>query len=135
MLCLLLLTFMKKIWIFIAISGAIAVIMGAMSAHMLKDVLTVKEIARIQTAATYQMYHTLIIAALAVYYQYNPLKAISQSNWMFAMGIILFSGSLYLYTFSKIYALVFVTPIGGLLFILGWLSLVRLAVSSSRPAQ
>ena len=35
---------MKKIWIFIAISGAIAVIMGAMSAHMLKDVLTVKEV-------------------------------------------------------------------------------------------
>jgi len=117
---------MKKIWIFIALSGALAVIMGAMSAHMLKDMLEVKDIARIQTAATYQMYHTLIIAMLAVYYQYKPLKAIHQSAWIFALGIILFSGSLYLYTFTKIHTLVFITPIGGMFLILGWLSLVRL---------
>ncbi|MBT4122500.1 MAG: DUF423 domain-containing protein [Candidatus Ruthia sp.] len=118
---------MKKFWIFISISGALAVVMGAMSAHMLKDMLVAKDIARIQTAATYQMYHTLIIAALAVYYQYNPMQVIKQSSWMFAVGIVLFSGSLYLYTFSKIHAMVFITPIGGMLFILGWLSLLRLA--------
>jgi len=116
---------MKKFWIFIAISGALAVVMGAMSAHMLKDILEVKDIARIQTAATYQMYHTLLIAILAVYYQYNSLKTIRQSAWIFSIGIVLFSGSLYLYTFSKINAFVFVTPIGGILLILGWLSLVR----------
>ena len=122
---------MKEIWIFIAVSGALAVIMGAMSAHMLKDVLAVNDIARIQTAATYQMYHTLLLAVLAVYYQYNPLKAIKQSGWIFALGIVLFSGSLYLYTFSKIQVMVFITPIGGLLFILGWLSLLRLAKRNS----
>ena len=118
---------MKKIWIFIALSGAIAVAMGAMSAHMLKDVLEAKGIERLQTAATYQIYHTLIIAMLAVYYQYKPSQAIKQSSWIFAIGIVLFSGSLYLYTFSKIHAMVFITPIGGMLFILGWLSLLRLA--------
>ncbi|RUM82130.1 MAG: DUF423 domain-containing protein [Candidatus Thioglobus sp.] len=118
---------MKKIWIFIALSGALSVIMGAMSAHMLKDVLEAKDISRIQTAATYQMYHTLLIAILAVYYQYKPLKAIQQSTWIFVFGIVLFSGSLYLYTFTKIHTLVFITPIGGMLLILGWLSLVRLA--------
>ena len=123
---------MKKIWIFIAISGALAVSMGAMSAHMLKDMLVPLDIARIQTAATYQMYHTLIIAVLAVYQQHNPLKAINQSQWLFGLGIVFFSGSLYLYTFSKIHPLVFITPIGGLLFILGWLSLVRLAIKSSK---
>ncbi|RUM79294.1 MAG: DUF423 domain-containing protein, partial [Candidatus Thioglobus sp.] len=48
-------------------------------------------------------------------------------SWIFAIGIVLFSGSLYLYTFSKIHAMVFITPIGGMLFILGWLSLLRLA--------
>ena len=117
---------MKKIWIFIAFSGALAVVMGAMSAHMLKDVLEAKDISRIQTAATYQMYHTLLIAILAGYYQYKPLKAIQQSAWIFVLGIILFSGSLYLYSFSKIHTLMFITPIGGLLLILGWLSLARL---------
>ncbi len=45
---------MKKIWIFIALSGALAVAIGAMSAHLLKDVLEAKDIARLQTAATYQ---------------------------------------------------------------------------------
>ena len=94
---------------------------------MLKDVLEAKDISRIQTAATYQMYHTLLIAILAVYYQYKPLKAIQQSAWVFVFGIVLFSGSLYLYTFTKIHTLVFITPIGGMLLILGWLSLVRLA--------
>ncbi len=118
---------MKKIWIFIALSGALAVIMGAMSAHMLKDILEVKDIAKIQTAATYQMYHTLIIAVLTVYYQYKPRKVIQQSAWIFVLGIILFSGSLYLYTFSKIHMLVFITPVGGVLLILGWLSLIRLS--------
>ena len=117
---------MKKIWIFIAFSGALAVIMGAMSAHMLKDILEVKDIDRIQTAATYQIYHTLLIAMLAVYYRYNQHKAIQQSVWVFVSGIVLFSGSLYLYTLTKIQTLVFVTPIGGILLILGWLSLVRL---------
>lgn len=121
---------MNFFWIFIAISGALAVVMGAMSAHILKDVLDVKDIARIQTAATYQMYHTLIIAILAVYYQFKPLKALKSSSWIFTIGIVLFSGSLYLYTFSKIHALVFITPIGGLLFIVGWISLIRLAYLS-----
>jgi len=117
---------MKKFWIFIAISGALSVVMGAMSAHMFKDILEVKDITRIQTAATYQMYHTLLIAILAVYYQYNSLRAVRQSAWVFSIGIVLFSGSLYLYTLTKIHTLVFVTPVGGMLLILGWLSLVRL---------
>jgi len=121
---------MKKIWIFIALSGALAVVMGAMLAHMLKDILSVKDIARLQTAATYQMYHTLIMAILAVYYQFRSLKAIKNSCWIFAIGIVLFSGSLYLYTFSKIHVLVYITPIGGLLLIVGWLSLIRLAYFS-----
>jgi uncharacterized membrane protein YgdD (TMEM256/DUF423 family) len=124
-----------KIWIFIAISGALAVIMGAMSAHMLQDVLIEKDIARIQTAATYQMYHTLVLMILSVYHQYNPLKIISQSCALFAIGIILFSGSLYLYSFSHIHNLVFITPIGGLLLILAWLSLIRLAVIGIRSKQ
>ncbi len=121
---------MKKIWIFIALSGALAVAIGAMSAHLLKDMLEAKDITRLQTAAAYQMYHTLIIAILAVYYQYKPSQAIKQSSWIFAIGVVLFSGSLYLYTFSKIHAMVFITPIGGMLFILGWLSLLRLAKRS-----
>lgn len=57
---------MKIFWIFIALSSALAVIIDAMSAHILKDIMQAEDITRIQTAATYQMYHTLMIAALAV---------------------------------------------------------------------
>ncbi len=125
---------MKKIWIFIAISGALAVIMGAMSAHLLKDSLTPEEITRIQTAANYQIIHTLMIAILSVLHAQNPLKAILHSRYLFIIGMVLFSGSLYAYTFSHIHALVFITPIGGMLLILAWLSLIRLAFIKRRQA-
>ena len=117
---------MKKIWIFISISGAIAVVMGALSAHLLKGILAADDISRIQTAATYQIYHTLALLVLVVYYQFNPLKHLSSSIWLFVLGIVLFSGSLYAYSFSHIHGLVYLTPVGGVLLIVAWLSLLRL---------
>ena len=122
---------MKKLWIFVGLSGALAVIAGAMSAHLLADMLSAKELARIQTAATYQMYHTIVLAVLCVYYQFKPLSVIKLSCVLFTLAIFLFSGSLYLYTASAYHPLVFLTPIGGLLFILGWLNLIRLAFVKS----
>ena len=122
---------MKKIWVFVAISGALTIIMGALSAHLFKGLLTNADVIRIQTAATYQMYHTLVLLILAVYHSSSAISAIQQSCWLFAMGIVLFSGSLYVYTFSDIQLLVFVTPIGGLLLILGWLSLIKLVKQSN----
>ena len=117
---------MKKIWIFISISGAIAVVMGALSAHLLKGILAADDISRIQTAATYQIYHTLALLVLLIYYQINPLKQIKSSIWLFVLGIVLFSGSLYAYSFSHIHSLVYLTPVGGVLLIVAWLSLLRL---------
>ena len=117
---------MKRFWIFVAFSGALAVIMGALSAHLLKEVLSADDISRIQTAATYQIYHTLALLALLIYYQINPLKQIKSSIWLFVLGIVLFSGSLYAYSFSHIHSLVYLTPIGGVLLIVAWLSLLRL---------
>ena len=117
---------MKKIWIFISISGAIAVVMGALSAQLLKGILAADDISRIQTAATYQIYHTLALLVLVVYYQFNPLKHLSSSIWLFVLGIVLFSGSLYAYSFSHIHSLVYLTPVGGVLLIVAWLSLLRL---------
>ncbi len=119
---------MKKIWIFIALSGALAVVAGAMSAHLLADILNTKELARIQTAATYQMYHTIVMVALCAYYQFKPSPIIKLSCILFTLAIVLFSGSLYLYTATYYHPLVFLTPMGGLLFIVGWLNLTRLAI-------
>ncbi|MDG2394732.1 DUF423 domain-containing protein [Candidatus Thioglobus sp.] len=120
---------MKKLWIFIGLSGALAVAAGAMSAHLLVDMLNAKELARIQTAATYQMYHTIVLAALCAYYQFKPSSIIKLSCILFTFAIVLFSGSLYLYTATYYQPLVFLTPIGGLLFMVGWLNLIRLAMN------
>ncbi len=112
------------IWLFIAISGAIAVIMGALGAHALIGVIDAKDIERVVTASTYQMYHTILLAVLASFeYRLNNARA---SIWIFSIAIVLFSGSLYLFAFTQITLFSYVTPVGGLLFILGWLSLVRL---------
>jgi uncharacterized membrane protein YgdD (TMEM256/DUF423 family) len=118
---------MKKIWIFVGLSGALGVVVGAMSAHLLADILSVKELARVQTAATYQLYHTITLVALCAFYLFKPSSILKLSCILFVWGIVLFSGSLYLYTASYYQPLVFLTPIGGLLFIIGWLNLVRLA--------
>ena len=117
---------MKKVWIFIALSGALAVVMGALSAHLLKAILAAADISRIQTAATYQIYHTLVLLVLVIYYQSKPLSQLKHSIWFFILGIVLFSGSLYAYSFSHIHSLVYLTPIGGMLLIVAWLSLLRL---------
>ncbi|MCH9645564.1 MAG: DUF423 domain-containing protein [Proteobacteria bacterium] len=122
---------MKKLWIFTGLSGALAVAAGAMSAHLLADMLNAKELARIQTAATYQLYHTIALAVLCVYYQFKPLPVIKLSCILFTLAIVLFSGSLYLYTATYYQPLVFFTPIGGLLFMVGWLNLTRLAMNKS----
>ncbi|NYT52163.1 MAG: DUF423 domain-containing protein [Candidatus Vesicomyosocius endoextente] len=123
---------MSFFWIFIALSGTIAVVMDAMSVHIFKHILPIEDIMRIQTAITYQMYHTLMIAILVVQSQGILFKSINQSIWLFIAGIVLFSGSLYLYTLTKLYSLVFVTPVGGILLILGWLSITRFAFNFSK---
>ncbi len=125
---------MNFFWIFIALSGAIAVVMDAMSVHIFKYVLPIEDIMRIQTAITYQMYHTLMISILAIQSQriLFKSKSINQSIWLFIAGIVLFSGGLYLYTFTKLYGLVFITPIGGMLLVFGWLSVARFAFNFSK---
>jgi uncharacterized membrane protein YgdD (TMEM256/DUF423 family) len=122
---------MKKLWIFIGLSGAFAVAAGAMSAHLLADILNAKELDRIQTAATYQMYHTIVLVALCAYYPFKPSSIIKLSCILFTLAIVLFSGSLYLYTATYYQPLVFLTPMGGLLFMVGWLNLTRLAMNKS----
>ncbi|BAF61662.1 DUF423 domain-containing protein [Candidatus Vesicomyidisocius calyptogenae] len=123
---------MNFFWIFIALSGTMVIVMDAMSVHIFKYVLPIEDIMRIQTAITYQMYHTLIIAILAIQSQRIIVKSINQSIWLFIAGIVMFSGSLYLYTLTKLYGLFFITPIGGMLLVLGWLSIARFAFNFSK---
>ncbi len=104
--------------------AAIAVALGAFGAHALRDRLTTDLLATFETGVRYQMYHALALFAVAwALSRYPASTPILASGWLFLAGIILFSGSLYLLVLTDLRILGAVTPLGGVAFILGWLSL------------
>ncbi|BBB28167.1 DUF423 domain-containing protein [Neptunomonas japonica] len=108
-----------------SISGAIAVMMGAFTAHALKDTLSSKLMAVMQTGVQYQFYHSLALLLVGLLLQQRPTALLKVSAASFLAGIVLFCGSLYLLAFSGVHGIGIVTPIGGLAFIAGWLILAR----------
>ena len=122
------LTLAQKVFLLLAgLSGATAVGLGAMSAHWLKDKLNYWDMNTFETAAAYQMYHTLALLGLVAIMKFFPSKLLVGSGVLLVIGIALFSGSLYLLAIKDLYrmpslgALGPVTPIGGVAFIAAWI--------------
>lgn len=113
---------MAKMFITLAsLSGMLAVAFGAFGAHALKNRLDGYAMGVFQTAVQYHFYHSLALLAVGVIALSHPQVALLRSSgWLFAVGIVVFSGSLYLLSFSGLRWLGAVTPIGGLAFIAGW---------------
>jgi len=110
-----------------AISGALAVMLGAFGAHGLKAKLSEKMLANYMTGVEYHFYHTFAILAVGLLAMHFQSRALAGSGWAFVIGIVLFSGSLYVMALTGITKLGAITPIGGLAFIIGW---VLLAISA-----
>jgi uncharacterized membrane protein YgdD (TMEM256/DUF423 family) len=113
---------MQKIFLIIsAVLGSLGVIIGAMGAHRLKQVITdPKKLEVFETGVRYHFYHTFALIAVGVLMFKIQNKLMDYSGWCFILGIILFSGSLYFYTITgKIWGPM--TPIGGFFFITGWI--------------
>ena len=106
-----------------AISGCLVVILGAFGAHGLKDVLDEYGKSIYNKAVLYQMFHTIGILILGLIEKILPASQLSFAGWAFLVGIILFSGSLYIFSVTGIKWFGMITPIGGLFFILGWIIL------------
>ncbi|MDD7805734.1 MAG: DUF423 domain-containing protein [Endozoicomonas sp. (ex Botrylloides leachii)] len=118
--------------IFGAGSGGLAVGFGAFGAHALKHMLSAQLLDVYHVATNYQMYHSLALILVAVLLsQHTSAKALKWSARFFLLGIILFSGSLYLLALTGVRWLGIITPIGGVSFILGWLMLTYFAISYS----
>ena len=122
---------MNRTYLIIAsLSGAVAVALGAFGAHGLKKIVDADTVSAFQTGVQYQMYHALTLLATAILYERFPGKRIKWAGACFIIGIILFSGSLYLLTALKaagqanLKGVGIVTPIGGIFFIAGWLFLL-----------
>lgn len=117
-----------KILIATGISGALAVGLGAFGAHGLESLLTKNgRLDTFETAVNYHFYHTLALLGIGILALIKPhWKGLETSAWLMGLGILIFSGSLYLLSLTGITWLGAVTPLGGLAFILGWLSLILL---------
>lgn len=128
---------MKTIIIAAAILGALAVALGAFGAHQLEARLAPQQLNTYQKAVQYHFYHVFALLAVAALYTKLPASGASWTAALFTIGIILFSGSLYLWSTRTLLGiehwrfLVFFTPIGGLFFISGWISLAWHALRSN----
>jgi uncharacterized membrane protein YgdD (TMEM256/DUF423 family) len=119
----------KQIIITASVLGMLAVITGAFGAHGLKAVLSASQLEVWHTAVQYNFYHVFALLFLSTFKDTTKSKLISASYYLFTFGIVFFSGSLYLLSCRKLIGwdwLIYmgpITPLGGLLFILGWLML------------
>ena len=103
-----------------ALSAALAVAAGAFGAHALKGHLSPEELAIFETGARYQMYHALALLAVAWAATRWPGSAVRAAGWLFVVGTLFFSGSLYALALSGVRWLGAITPLGGLAFLAGW---------------
>ncbi len=105
-----------------SVLGALTIILGAFGAHALKETLTIDQLNSFETAVRYQMYHVIALLFVNTYTGFSESKR-KQISWLFFIGVLLFSGSIYVIQLTPVAAksIWFVTPLGGLLFVLGWI--------------
>ena len=122
---------MHKLFLIIGIILAgLAVALGAFGAHGLKKLVDAQTVSNYQTGVQYQMYHALALIVIGILAERLSSSFINYAGFFFMGGIVCFSGSLYLLSSFKamnktVPSFVFpITPLGGLLFILGWVMLL-----------
>lgn len=120
-----------------AVLCLLSVLIGAFAAHGLKAVLTDYALGIVQTGAKYQMYHGLSILICSFIFMLggNTVTLFKKANMAFLIGTILFSGSLYMFAATQIKMLVFLTPLGGLGFIVGWCIFIWAILQSTTIKQ
>lgn len=113
--------------------GLLAVILGAFGTHALKESLTADQLLSFETAVRYQMYHAIVLLFVNIYDGFS-IKQKNRISYLFFSGILFFSGSIYLIQLTKVTAksIWFVTPLGGLFFLIGWISMIIIFVKKSK---
>ncbi len=106
-----------------AFFGFTGVALGAFAAHGLKNRLTPEYLTIFHTGVTYQLVHTLALFGVALLATQIQGRLITWAGLSFTVGIVLFSGSLYLLTMTGISKLGIITPFGGVAFLVGWICL------------
>lgn len=104
-----------------SISGFLSVALGAFGAHALKEKLDDYSLGIFHTGVTYQTTHALALILVALLIKWYPdSTGLTWAGWSFIVGTLIFSGSLYTLAMTGIKVLGAITPIGGVLFLIGW---------------
>jgi uncharacterized membrane protein YgdD (TMEM256/DUF423 family) len=120
-----------------SVMGAMCVALGAFGAHALKKIVPPETVATFETGVRYQFYHTFALIFVAILLGAFPGKWLINAGWLFIFGVVLFSGSLYVLTIIKatntvgLRGIGIITPVGGLLFVAGWICLLIGLIGSS----
>lgn len=109
----------KWAWIWASLLGLLGVILGAMGAHALKAHLNADQLGSWNTGVRYQMYHALLLLFIGLLYQWHPGKWLRSAIYATLIGVVLFSGSIYLLLFTEL-PIGLLTPLGGLVLIAAW---------------
>ena len=133
---------MAKLFVIIAsLNGLVAVAIGAIGAHALKQRLPSEALQTLQTAVHYHMFHTLALLAIAILaLHWHSNRWLAGSGLLFALGIMLFCGSLYLLATTAIrqigpLPIGLLTPLGGLCLLSAWLTLAIAAWENGSPVS
>jgi uncharacterized membrane protein YgdD (TMEM256/DUF423 family) len=123
-----------------AFIAALSVLLGAFGAHQLKQYVSTDLVSTFQTGVSYQFFHALALLITGILLKRYPNNWIMWAGRMFVLGIILFSGSLYLLVMLKTVKDIglggfgLLTPVGGLLMVAGWICLL-LGIPSDKPVN
>jgi uncharacterized membrane protein YgdD (TMEM256/DUF423 family) len=105
-----------------AVFGGLSVAAGAFASHALREKISERSLEIFDTGARYQMYHALalLLVALLISRTQSPQPILVTSGWLFIIGIVIFSGSLYALSLTGVKILGAITPLGGVAFLAGW---------------
>ncbi|GGB35024.1 DUF423 domain-containing protein [Virgibacillus dakarensis] len=114
---------MKLFLVLGVINGFLAVALGAFGAHGLEGRISEKALGTWEKAVNYQMFHTMALLVTGLVINKIQTGGVMWAGWLFFIGIVLFSGSLYIYSTTGIKTFAMITPLGGVAFLLGWVLL------------
>jgi|TARA_B110000046_G_scaffold175669_1_gene200539 uncharacterized membrane protein YgdD (TMEM256/DUF423 family) len=109
--------------------GLSAVVLGAFGTHAFKDILTSDQLLSMETALRYQMYHVIVLLFVNTFEGFS-MKQRNIISYIFFIGVVFFSGSIYLIQLTSVASrsIWFITPLGGLFLIMGWVSMIVIFV-------
>ena len=126
---------MKSLTLIIGtIYGMTSVILGAFGAHAFKKILSVERLQSFETGVKYQMYHALLLLIIGFFFKFD-IGIEKWASWCIILGVIFFSVSIYFLSFQEVWGVNLkflgpITPIGGLLMIIGWTLLILIFIKN-----